>query len=71
MKKKEYVTPEIHCCNLKTEGLMEDHTGVLTTSPGVSAPGPGQGGDLGDDEEIAAKPNYGFTNWDDDFYNVE
>lgn len=66
MKKKEYVTPEILCCDLRSEGLMEDHTGVLQTSPGVSAPGPGQGGDLGDDDVVAAKPIYEFTAWDEE-----
>lgn len=66
MKKKEYVTPEILCCDLRSEGLMEDHTGVLQTSPGVSASGPGQGGDLGDGDDIAAKPIYEFEVWDEE-----
>lgn len=66
MEKKEYITPEILCYDLRAEGLMGDHTGFLQTSPGVSAPGPGQGGDLGDDEEIAAKPIYEFTAWEEE-----
>lgn len=66
MKKKEYVTPEILCCDLRSEGLMEDYTGVLQTSPGVSASGPGQGCDLGDDDVVAAKPIYEFTAWDEE-----
>lgn len=66
MKKKDYVTPEILCCDLKSEGLMEDHTGIIQTSPRVSKPNPGQGGDLGDDEEIAAKPIYEFEVWDEE-----
>lgn len=65
MKKKAYMTPETLCCDLKTEGLMGDHTEILQTSPGASALGPGQGGDLEDDDEIAAKPFPGFTGWED------
>lgn len=66
MKKKEYVTPEILCCDLRAEGLMEDHTGVLRTSVPVSATGPGQGGDLDDDDEVAAKPIYEFEAWEEE-----
>lgn len=65
MKKKEYITPEILCCNLRTEGLMGDHSEILQTSPGASALGPGQGGDLEDDDEIAAKPFSGFGVWEE------
>lgn len=69
MEKKEYITPEILCCDLRAEGLMDDHTAILQTSPRVSATGPGQGsgsGDLGDDDVIAAKPIYEFTAWEDE-----
>ena len=65
MKKKTYITPEILCCNLRTEGLMDDHSEILQTSPGASALGPGQGGDLEDDDEIAAKPFPGFGVWEE------
>lgn len=65
MKKKEYITPEILCCNLRTEGLMGDHSEILQTSPGASALGPGQGGDLEDDDEIAAKPFPSFGVWEE------
>lgn len=65
MKKKEYITPEILCCNLRTEGLMGDHSEILQTSPGASALGPGQGGDLEDDDEIAAKPFPVFGVWEE------
>jgi hypothetical protein len=65
MKKKTYITPEILSCNLRTEGLMDDHTAVLQTSPRVSSTAPGQGGDLGDDDEVAAKPFHHFDPWED------
>ena len=45
---------------------MDDHTAVLQTSPRVSATGPGQGGDLDDDDEVAAKPTYEFTVWEEE-----
>lgn len=66
MEKKEYITPEILCCDLRAEGLMEAHTGILQTSPRVSSTEPGQGGDLGDDDVIAAKPIYEFEAWDEE-----
>lgn len=44
---------------------MDDHTAVLQTSPRVSATGPGQGGDFGDDDEVAAKPFHHFDPWED------
>ena len=66
MKKKEYITPEILCCDLRAEGLMEDHTGVLRTSVPVSAKEPDKGGDLGDDDVIAAKPIYEFEAWEEE-----
>ena len=66
MEKKEYITPKILCCNLRTEGLMDDHTAVLQTSPRVSATGPGQSGDLDDDDEVAARPTYEFTVWEEE-----
>ena len=65
MEKKEYTTPEILCCDLRAEGLMDDHTAVLQTSPRVSSTAPGQGSDLGDDE-VAAKPIYEFTIWEEE-----
>lgn len=40
----KYIKPTI--ANVMVEDLMDDHTQVLTTSPRVSATGPGQGGDL-------------------------
>ena len=45
---------------------MDDHTAVLQTSPRVSSPAPGQGGDLDDDDEVAAKPIYEFTAWEEE-----
>ena len=66
MEKKEYITPEILCCDLRAEGLMDDHTAVLQTSPRVSSTAPGQGDDLDDDDEVAAKPIYDFTAWEEE-----
>ena len=63
MEKKEYITPEILCCDLRAEGLMDDHTAVLQTSPRVSS---GQGSELGDDDEVAAEPIYEFTGWEEE-----
>ena len=45
---------------------MDDHTAVLQTSPRVSATGPGQSGDLDDDDEVAAKPTYEFKVWEEE-----
>jgi len=50
---KKYIKPII--VNVMVEELMGDHTGVLQTSPIVSATEPGRGGDFDDDDEFAAK----------------
>lgn len=57
MKKKEYVTPEIFCCVLRTEGLL------ITASPGIS-----DGEFDPDNDEIGAKPAYEFEDEEGDEY---
>lgn len=60
---KKYIKPTI--ANVMVEDLMDDHTQVLTTSPRVSSPTPGQGEDFGNNDEFAAKKSIFEDDYDD------